>query len=268
MNYHSIKVQQQDRIARLTLARSDKHNAFDAQMISELNQALQHLAAQPELSLLVLRAEGKHFCAGADLDWMKRQAQMSEAENLADANELARMLDRLNTFPTPVLACVQGAAFGGALGLVACADIVLAQRNCRFCLSEVKLGLIPATISPYVGRAIGLRQLRRYALSAETIDADTAQRLGLVHQLCDDLSDAERTMISQLQANGPAALRAGKDLLLSIDPHTGDPAQQQDTARRIAQIRVTAEAQEGLTAFFQQRPPAWRSPSHEQGEPS
>lgn len=257
MDYQFIKLHHRGPVTRLTLARPDKHNAFNAEMIAEITGALIALRDRPELSLLILDAEGKHFCAGADLAWMQSQAQMSEAENRADALKLAALFDTLYHFPAPVLTLVQGAAFGGALGLVACADIVLADARARFCLSEVKLGLIPATIGPYVARAIGNRQLRRYALSAEVIDADRARDLGLVHQLCDDLEAAAEGMIAQLSHNGPAALRACKDLLLHLDDAPLDPELKQDTAHRIANVRSSAEGQAGLAAFFAKRPAPW-----------
>ncbi|GAA5194236.1 enoyl-CoA hydratase-related protein [Ferrimonas gelatinilytica] len=257
MTYQFIKLQCQGPVARLTLARPDKHNAFNAEMIAEITGALVTLGDRSDLSLLILDAEGKHFCAGADLAWMQSQARMSEAENRADALQLATLFDTLFHFPTPVLALVQGAAFGGALGLVACADIVLADARARFCLSEVKLGLIPATIGPYVARAIGQRQLRRYALSAEVIDADSALALGLVHQLCGDLEVAAEAMVTQLRHNGPDALRACKDLLLHLDDAPLDTALKQETAHRIATVRSSAEGQAGLAAFFAKRPAPW-----------
>ncbi|SHH76571.1 enoyl-CoA hydratase/isomerase family protein [Ferrimonas marina] len=258
MTESHIKVQQQGRIARLVLNRPDKHNAFNAAMIQQITDALQQLSRQPELNLLVLQAEGKHFCAGADLAWMQSQAQMSAEENHTDALALAQMLNALDRFPAPVMALVQGAAYGGALGLIACADLVLAKDNARFCLSEVKLGLIPATISPYVARAIGHRQLRRYALGAETLDAQRAEQLGLVHQVVSDLDSAAEQWCQRLQQNGPMALRACKELLRHIEQRPLDQALMQDTAHRIARVRVSPEGQEGLTAFFNKRQPHWQ----------
>ncbi|WP_298445288.1 enoyl-CoA hydratase-related protein [uncultured Ferrimonas sp.] len=258
MEFSTIKLRRQHGIGRITLARADKHNAFNAQMIAELIHALTQCQQDHSLRMLLLDAEGKHFCAGADLGWMKQQAQMDAAANVADANQLAQLFHALDTLPIPVVMLVQGAAFGGALGLVACADIVLANHRAKFCLSEVKLGLIPATISPYVGRAIGQRQLRRYALSAELISAEQALQLGLVHQLHDDLNDAGEQMLKQLQGNGPQALRACKSLLDRIECAPLDDELRRDTAERIATIRVSDEGQHGLSAFFNKQPPRWQ----------
>ncbi|WP_028117878.1 enoyl-CoA hydratase-related protein [Ferrimonas senticii] len=258
MQFTTLRLEINNDIARLTLARSDKHNAFDDGMIAELLSAMATIRQQPNLRLLVLDADGKHFCAGADLAWMQRQAQMDEAANLADAEQLAELFHQLDTLPIPVLMLVQGAAFGGALGLVACADIVLADARARFCLSEVKLGLIPATIGPYVVRAIGLRQARRFALTAEVIDAEQALRLGLVHQLCDDLGEASKAMIATLSNNGPQALKACKALLQQIEHAPLDEALRRDTAERIAAIRVSDEGQHGLQSFFDKQPPRWQ----------
>ncbi|QIZ75632.1 enoyl-CoA hydratase-related protein [Ferrimonas lipolytica] len=258
MEFNTIKVANDAGIGRITLARADKHNAFNAEMIAELIDALTTLNQDTALRLLLLDAEGKNFCAGADLNWMKQQAQMDAAANVADANQLALLFHHLDNLPVPVVMLVQGAAFGGALGLVACADIVIANHRAKFCLSEVKLGLIPATISPYVGRAIGQRQLRRYALSAELINAEQALTLGLVHQLEDDLHRAGNSICAQLLDNSPQALRACKSLLSLIEASPIDAQLRADTAERIAAIRVSDEGQHGLNAFFSKQPPRWQ----------
>ncbi|MBY5990694.1 enoyl-CoA hydratase-related protein [Ferrimonas balearica] len=266
MAYQYIELTQQGPLARLTLNRPDKHNAFNAETIAELLDALARVAEDNALSLLVLDARGKHFCAGADLAWMKAQAQMDAEANLADARQLAELMRRLDTLPIPVLAQVQGAAFGGALGLIACADVVVAQPDSLFCLSEVKLGLIPAAISPYVSRAIGPRQMRRYALTAERFDGAQAQALGLVHELAEQPAEAAQPLIDALLANGPQALRAGKSLLALVSDAPIDEALCEETARRIAAIRVTPEGQEGLQAFFDKRPPAWQHSKRQEAQ--
>ncbi|MBY6094537.1 enoyl-CoA hydratase-related protein [Ferrimonas balearica] len=258
MAYQYIELTQQGRLARLTLNRPDKHNAFNAETIAELLDALASVAANDALSLLVLDANGKHFCAGADLGWMQAQAAMNADANLADARQLALLMQRLDQLPIPVVALVQGAAFGGALGLIACADIVVAQPNSLFCLSEVKLGLIPSAISPYVSRAIGLRQMRRYALTAERFDGQRAHALGLVHELADTPADAAQPLIDALLSNGPQALRACKSLLAHVADAPIDDALSEETARRIAEVRVSPEGQEGLQAFFDKRSPQWQ----------
>ncbi|MBY6186921.1 enoyl-CoA hydratase/isomerase family protein [Marinobacter hydrocarbonoclasticus] len=264
MDYQYIELNQEGRLARLTLNRPDKHNAFNAGTIAELLHALNVVAANSELSLLVLDANGKHFCAGADLGWMKAQAAMDAEANLADARQLAVLMHTLDTLPVPVLALVQGAAFGGALGLIACADIVVAQPGSLFCLSEVKLGLIPSAISPYVSRAIGVRQMRRYALTAERFDGNQAKALGLVHEVAEQPAEAAEPLIQALLGNGPQALRACKSLLERVANAPIDDALVEDTAQRIAAIRVTPEGQEGLQAFFDKRAPNWQSKDNPQ----
>ncbi|MCF1439873.1 MAG: enoyl-CoA hydratase-related protein, partial [Shewanella sp.] len=193
VNYQYINTQVENGVASLILSRIDKHNAFDEVMINEMHTALETLA-DSSCQLLVLKAQGKHFSAGADLNWMRKQASMDLAQNLVDAKQLASLMHKLDTFPCPTLALVNGAAFGGALGLICACDIAIATPAASFCLSEVKLGLIPAAISPYVLRAMGERQARRYMLSAEKFDADTALSLGLIHELNEDLAQAEAAM--------------------------------------------------------------------------
>ena len=199
-------------VATLTLNRPDVHNAFDDVVISELNTAIDQYARHPDVRLLVLRAEGKSFSAGADLGWMKRMATFSREDNLADARELERLMRGLYDFPKPTLALVQGAAFGGAVGLVSCCDLAIASGNASFSLSEARLGLAPAVISPFVIAAIGPRQASRYFLTAERFTAETAQAIGLVHEVVppEALDVASGRMIDTLLANGPIALMACK----------------------------------------------------------
>lgn len=246
-------------VAELVLNRAEVHNAFDDSMIGELIDALKSLAANPAVRVLLLKSTGKNFSAGADLNWMRSMAEKNYQQNLEDAGQLAELMRQLDCFPAPTIALVQGAAFGGALGLVSCCDIALAEQGASFCLSEVKIGLIPAVISPYVMRAIGERASRRYFLTAERFDAATALNLGLVHQLVDagGLSSAAEHFVGFLLNNSPAALRSAKELMAVVH---NQPINQQlidSTSARIAAIRVSNEGQEGLNAFLQKRTPAW-----------
>ncbi len=246
-------------IARLTLNRAERHNAFDDELIAALTQTLQGLAVDDSLRLLVLAAEGKSFSAGADLNWMRRMADYDEAQNLDDARSLGELMACLDRFPRPSLARIQGAAFGGGVGLIACCDIAVASDDALFCLSEVRLGLIPAVISPYVVRAIGARAARRYMQSAERFDASRARELGLVHELAPpaQLDAALDQVIAALLECGPAAQAAAKDLIHAVTARPIDAQLIEDTARRIAAIRASDEGREGLGAFFDKRKPAW-----------
>ena len=247
-------------VTEVVLNRPDKRNAFDDVIIQQLITALENVDADDNTKIVILRSEGKHFSAGADLGWMRRMADNSRQENLDDSRELARLMNVLNHLSKPVIGLVQGAAFGGAVGLAACCDIVLATDKASFCLSEVKLGLIPAVISPYVVRAIGERQARRYFLSAEVFSATQAQEYGLVHIVCDDVEAMNarcNEMLQQLAINGPEAMKAAKDLVFAVShkPISADVID--DTAQRIADIRVGAEGQEGLGAFLNKRKANW-----------
>lgn len=257
MTDSSVLTQIDNGIATLTLNRAEVHNAFDEQMIAALDQALADLAARDDVIALVLRGAGASFCAGADLEWMRRAAAFTEAQNKDDALALARMLHRLYTLPMMTIAAVQGVAFGGGMGLVACCDMVVAQANAKFALSEVRLGLIPATIAPYVLRAVGERNMRRYAQTGERFDAAVALAMGLVHEVADDIDVALPSVLSNLHANGPAAMRAAKALCADFAGRAIDHSVIDDTATRIAQIRAGAEAQEGLSAFLEKRKPQW-----------
>lgn len=251
-------------VAQLVLNRPEVHNAFDDNMIQELIQALDLFATNPQVRVLLLRSSGKNFSAGADLGWMRSMADKNYAENLQDAGELARLMQKLDNFPAPTLAIVQGAAFGGAVGLVACCDIAIASDKASFCLSEVKIGLIPAVISPYVVRAIGERASRRYFLTAERFFAAEALHLGLLHQVVseDELHGVSDAMVQTLLANSPAAVKAAKDLVFTVANQPTTQALIDETSRRIAQIRVSGEGQEGLSAFLQKRTPAWQQRQH------
>ncbi|MES9968562.1 MAG: enoyl-CoA hydratase/isomerase family protein [Candidatus Thiodiazotropha sp.] len=249
-----------DGIAQLTINRPEVHNAFDDDVIEQLISGIKSCETIPSVRALVLRSNGRNFSAGADLGWMRRMAGNSHDENLEDARRLAYLMKVLNSFSKPTVALVQGSAFGGAVGLVACCDIVIAEFASRFCLSEVKIGLIPAVISPYVVRAIGERQARRYFLTAEPFCARQAQIFGLVHEIVDEadaLDEACERIIAKLHANSPQAMRAAKELIFSVSQRALDEDVIDDTAQRIADIRASEEGQEGLGAFLEKRTPTW-----------
>ena len=255
---HTLLKRDAQGVCQLILNRPDAANAFDEQLIAELITVLNQLSNDPSCRLLLLRGQGKHFSAGADLHWMQRQAKMNQDANISDARELATLMQTLDNFPKPTVALVQGAAFGGALGLICCCDVAIASRNARFCLSEVRLGLLPAVISPYVHRSIGMRQLRRYALSAELMDATTALQLGLVHQVDDDLENAAQHIVTALLQGGPDAQRQCKTLLAQIETAPLDEALRYLTVQTIANVRASKEAAEGIAAFFDKRSPMWQ----------
>jgi methylglutaconyl-CoA hydratase len=246
-------------VATLWLNRPDKHNAFDDAMIAQLTQACEQVACNPELRVLILASKGRNFSAGADLGWMQRMAEYSYEENLRDAKALAKLLETLNTLPQATIARVQGAVFGGAVGLVSCCDMAVATSAARFCLSEVKLGLVPATISPYVIAAIGPRAARRYFTTAETFSANSAHQLGLVSELAEeeDLDATIEQWITAILANGPRAVNAAKQLVAQVSGKPIDRPLIDSTCELIANIRVSTEGQEGLQAFLQKRRPNW-----------
>ncbi len=247
-------------VATVTLNNPEKHNAFDDEIIKQLTSIFNDISQRDDISIMVFASIGKSFSAGADLGWMKRMASYSYEDNLKDANALAQMLKALNFLPQTTIAKVQGAAFGGAVGLASCCDIVIASTKASFCLSEVKLGLIPATISPYVVDAIGLKASRRYFQTAERFFSDKAQQLGLVDEIVepDNLANEIEAMIATLLANGSQARRQAKKLSQEVAFQTIDEALLTDTSERIAAIRVSAEGQEGLSAFFEKRAPNWQ----------
>ncbi|CAK0757144.1 methylglutaconyl-CoA hydratase [Azospirillaceae bacterium] len=252
-------------MATVTLNRPAVHNAFNEQVIAALTQTLARLGADPTVRAVVLRANGKSFSAGADLDWMQRMAGCGHAENVADAEALAGLLHTLDTLPQPTLALVQGPAYGGGVGLVAACDIALAVDSAVFSLSEVRLGLIPAVISPYVIAAIGPRAARRWFLTAERFSALEAHRLGLVHEVVPAamLEAAGRKILERLAEGGPQAQAAAKALIRAVAFQPPSPALRRDTAERIAACRATPEGREGVAAFLDKRAPAWRKPPPE-----
>ncbi|MGE6453571.1 enoyl-CoA hydratase-related protein [Shewanella baltica] len=245
-------------VAELILDRAEVHNAFDEVMISEMISVLSYFAEHKQCQVLVLKANGKNFSAGADLNWMRKQAKMDFEQNLDDAKALAKLMQDLDTFPKPTIALVQGAAFGGALGLICASDIAIATTRASFCLSEVKLGLIPAVISPYVARAMGNRASRRYMLTAERFSADTALKLNVIHEISDDLDAAAKPIIDALLANSPQGMAWVKTLLSHLEDGVIDQNTIDYTSERIARIRVSTEGQEGLNAFFEKRLPNWQ----------
>ncbi len=260
MEHHGFSTRIDPRgIAHVTLERAELHNAFDDTLIRFLTVELDRLAREKAVRILVLGGQGKSFSAGADLNWMKRMAGYTEAENRKDADALAGLMRALDLFPKPTLARVHGAAYGGGVGLVACCDIAIAGRQAAFCLSEARLGLIPAVISPYVVAAIGARAARRYFLTAEVFDAGEAFRLGLVHEIHDEaaLDVAIEAVIHRLLAAGPHAQAECKSLIARVARGPVDDAMVADTAQRIARVRVSAEGQEGIAAFLGKRRPGW-----------
>ena len=246
-------------IATVWLNRPDVHNAFDDALIAELTAELRRLDESAEAKVIVLAAHGKSFSAGADLNWMKRMAQYSEEENLRDARALAKLMRTLHGTRKATIARVQGPAFGGGVGLVACCDIAVASKDALFCLSEVRLGMIPSVISPYVIAAMGQRAAQRYFLTAERFDAEEAKRVGLVQGVVSpgDLDQAVAAMASHLLKGGPAALAAAKKLIADVSRHAIDDTLVEDTARRIAALRVSPEGREGIAAFLEKRKPDW-----------
>jgi methylglutaconyl-CoA hydratase len=246
-------------VATVTLNRPEVHNAFNETLIAELTATLAELAADNGVRVVVVTGEGRSFCSGADLDWMRRSGAYSPEQNLADARAAADMFRTLDTLPKPAVASVHGAAFAGGAGLAACCDIAIASENAVFSFSEVRFGIIPAVISPYVIAAIGERQARRYFLTAERFPAAEARRIGLVQEVvaAESLAAAVEGVVSELLSGGPAALRAAKDLIHTVSRRRGDEALPEETARRIAEVRAGEEARQGLQAFLEKRTPSW-----------
>jgi methylglutaconyl-CoA hydratase len=246
----ALRVERDDDVLRVTLSRPETRNAFDAALISALAEAFVDVG---KARAVVLAGDGPSFCAGADVEWMRASAELDYDGNLADANALRRMLEAIDSCPAPVVALVQGHALGGGIGLVACADVAIAHERAVFAFSEVKLGIIPAVISPFALRKIGESAARRYFVTGERFDAATALRIGLVHEVTDDLDAAFARLLEELRAAGPRAARHAKKLVLE---RPDGP----ETARRIAERRTSEEGQEGLRAFLETRPAAWAAP--------
>lgn len=256
----SLVIEHQGRVARIKMNRPERHNAFDDVLIAELTEALRTIEADDGIRVVVLSAAGKSFSAGADLNWMKRMAGFSLEENKRDAMGLATLMRTLAHLRKPTIARVHGAAYGGGVGLVACCDVAIATHNATFSLSEAKLGLIPAAISPYVISAIGKRASRRYFLTAERFDSAEAFRLGLVHELAADedvLDEKLDDIVDALLACGPAAQLAAKELIRAVANRPVTSELIQDTADRIAKIRSSPEGREGVAAFLEKRRASW-----------
>lgn len=254
-----IQIEHQAGVATLWLNRPDKHNAFDEHLIAAITDALRALAGDDTVRAVVLAGRGRSFSAGGDLDWMRRAAGYGYEENLADANALATMLRTLAELPKPTIARVHGAALGGGMGLACACDIAVASEAAVFATSEVKFGLIPATIGPYVLRAIGARQAQRYFQTAERIDAARALQIGLVHEVTGEAALDTRIaeITTALRAGGPKAQAAAKRFIADVADRVIDDALVASTADAIARIRATEEAREGLTAFLEKRGAAW-----------
>jgi methylglutaconyl-CoA hydratase len=255
-----IEIERSGARATLWLNRPERHNAFDDALIAELSAALVELAAESAIRVVLLAGRGKSFSAGADLAWMKRMAGYTAAENEADALKMAEMLNRLDSFPKPTIALVQGAAMGGGVGLVAACDIAIAAEDAQFAFSEARLGLTPATISPYVIAAIGPRAARRYFLTAERFGARQALHLGLVSAVvpATDLAGEADKLADILCQNSPGAMAEAKRLIADVTGRPIDAALRSETAGRIARQRASVEGREGVAAFLDKRKPSWQ----------
>ena len=257
-----LEVTQQGGVARVTLNRPELRNAFDDKLIAELRKAFEGVGNDPAVRVVVLAGNGPAFCAGADLNWMKRMAGYSHEQNLADAKGLAEMLATLDRLPKPTIARVHGAVFAGGTGLVGACDIAVGTPEAKMCLSEAKLGLSPATISPYVMRAMGERNARRYFLTAEVFGAEEAFRIGMLSLLVpqDELDATVEGLVQHLLAGGPEAHGKIKALIRSVAGRRPDDALVAETAQRIAEIRGSPEGKEGIAAFLEKRKASWCSP--------
>jgi len=247
-------------VAKLILNRPDVHNAFDDELIEDIINALSNVSNDDSVRAVILTSTGKHFSAGADLNWMKRMATLSEEENRNDAQRLAELMHALNNLNKPTIALVDGAAYGGAVGLIACCDMAIATQRSRFCLSEVKIGLSPAVISPFVVAAIGERQARRYFLTAEVFDAQQAEKFELLHEVVEDkdaLQESSEKLVSALLGNSPQAMDKTKQLIKQVSRGDIDQDMRDYTVNLIASIRVSEEGQEGLGSFLEKRKPSW-----------
>jgi methylglutaconyl-CoA hydratase len=257
-----LNVEIKNGVARVTLNRPELRNAFDDALIRELQNSFARLQSDASVRVVVLAGNGPAFCAGADLNWMKRMAGYGYAENLADAQALATMLATLDRMPKPTIARVHGPVFAGGTGLVAACDIAVGTPEAKFCLSEAKLGLSPATISPYVMRAMGERMARRYFLSAEIFEAEEAYRIGMLSALVPaaELDATIDSLVKHLLAGGPEAHARIKELIRDVSGRPVDAALSAETAKRIAEIRVSPEGKEGIASFLEKRKASWCSP--------
>ncbi|MBP6562393.1 MAG: enoyl-CoA hydratase/isomerase family protein [Neisseriaceae bacterium] len=261
--YQHLEIVRQQQLTYVWLNRPEVGNAFNAALIEELTDCFVQLDQDTDTRVVILSGRGKHFSAGADLNWMKAAGEADLATNVADAERLAHMLDRIARISKPTIARVHGAAMGGGLGLAAACDLCVAVEGAVFATSEVRLGLTPATISPYVLRAMGARQAHRYFLSAEKISAQRAYEIGLVHEVAPTVSALDQTvadLCASLLAGGPQAQAAAKALIFAVNHQPIAAPLLADTAHRIATLRSGAEAKEGLDAFLNKRAPVWPAP--------
>ena len=259
MSERTLEIEASGAVAMVSMNRPEVHNALNEAMIEELTTAFHSLAADPEVRVIVLSGRGRNFSAGADVESMRRQGQGTYETNLENARKLAAMFAVIAEAPKPTVARVHGAAIGGGLGLVSACDIAVSASDAKFAASEVRLGLIPSTIAPYVLRAIGSRQAKRYFLTGERFSAEQAMRIGLVHEVVETEGLDARIdgIVEHLLAGAPDAQRAAKDLIQAVDHRPVTPELVDDTAQRIATIRSQDEAREGLSAFLEKRPAAW-----------
>ncbi len=257
--FETLEIETAHRVAVVWMARENVRNAFNETMIAELTQAFTDLGADPGVRAIVLAAQGPAFCAGADLDWMRRMSSYSLDENRRDARKLADMLRTIHDCPKPTLARVHGDAYAGGMGLVAVCDVAVAAFNASFCLSETRLGLIPATIGPYVVRAMGEQAARRYFLTAEKFDASEAFRVGLVHEIAppDEIDAKVNAILGAIMTTSGQAVSAAKQLVRDVAGRAIDDALVADTAERIAQIRASDDGREGIAAFLGKRKARW-----------
>jgi len=259
MNYTTLEIEHRDAAAWVWMNRPELHNAFNETLIAELTEAFVALDRDPAARAIVLAGQGKSFSAGADLNWMKRQGAAPLDANVSDARKLAALFRTISTCGTPTLARVHGAALGGGMGLASACDICIASTKAQFATSEVRLGIIPAAIGPYVVRAIGERHAYRYFQTAERIGGERAREIGLAHEVAEpDALDAKvQEIVDALLAGGPLAQAAATELIRAVAHRAVDEEVFEDTARRIATLRATPEAKEGLSAFLEKRPAAW-----------
>ncbi|MDD3353685.1 enoyl-CoA hydratase/isomerase family protein [Zoogloea sp.] len=260
--YSTLEIERSGAVATIWMNRPEVFNAFNEQLIADLGKACAELDGDEHVRVVILAGRGRHFSAGADLNWMQRASTYGEAENLADARAFAGMLRTLSGLSKPTIARVQGAALGGGTGLAAACDMAVASEDALFSTSEVKFGIIPAVISPYVLRAIGPRHALRYFQSAERIKADQARAIGLVNEVVpvDQLDAAIGAIVEPLLAGGPKAQLAAKELIAAVAGRPIDAAVAEETAMRIARQRATDEARDGIAAFLEKRPPMWMNP--------
>lgn len=241
----------------LTLNRPDIHNAFNSDLIRALIEHLDAINKDPDIRVVILKGNGKSFCAGADMNWMKSMINASQEENYQDSMELDKLMYTLNTLSKPTIAYLHGAVFGGGIGLAACCDITIAQPLTKFCLSEVKIGLIPAVISPYVIAKIGVSQARRYFLTAEVFDTTQAIAMGLIHESSEAAEAILEETISSLLKGGPKAQKQAKNLVFQVDNHSLDLPLRKNLAQQIASLRVSPEGQAGLSSFLDKKKAPW-----------